>query len=161
MVFVLPAEFHALVREELSVAQLDLGPRPVIFEAKSYKHLKALYLKGYISGCHTLKYLILGCECLLGCVHQSIGFFENFKDFSGNYSIYARARSIFFTWKALNFFCESQIFYWNPRDPNYLPSFPRNFWDSSGYIFRGLKYLSELFLIYFKLENVFWKIFLF
>jgi hypothetical protein len=44
--------------------------------------------------CHTLKYLILGCECLLGCVHLSIGFFESFKDLSGNYSIYPRARSI-------------------------------------------------------------------
>jgi hypothetical protein len=53
MVFVLPAEFHARGREGLSVAQLDLGPRPVIFEkpqAKNYKHLKALYLKGYING---------------------------------------------------------------------------------------------------------------
>jgi hypothetical protein len=52
-VFVLPAEFHARGHEELSVAQLDLGPRPVIFEkpqAKNYKHLKALYLKGYING---------------------------------------------------------------------------------------------------------------
>jgi hypothetical protein len=53
MVFVLPAEFHTRGREELSVAQLDLGPRPVIFEkpqAKNYKHLKVLYLKGYING---------------------------------------------------------------------------------------------------------------
>jgi hypothetical protein len=35
------------------VAQLDLEPWPVIFEkpqAKNYKHLKALYLKGYING---------------------------------------------------------------------------------------------------------------
>jgi hypothetical protein len=35
------------------VAQLDFGPRPVIFEKpqeKNYKHLKALYLKGYING---------------------------------------------------------------------------------------------------------------
>jgi hypothetical protein len=53
MVFVLPAEFHAQNREALSVAQLDLGPRPVIFKkprAKNYKHLKALHLKGYING---------------------------------------------------------------------------------------------------------------
>jgi hypothetical protein len=53
MVFVLPTEFPARGCEELSVAQLDLGPRPVIFEkprAKNYKHLKALYLKGYING---------------------------------------------------------------------------------------------------------------
>jgi hypothetical protein len=53
MMLVLPAEFHARGHEELSVAQLDLGPRPVIFEkpqAKNYKHLKALYLKGYING---------------------------------------------------------------------------------------------------------------
>jgi hypothetical protein len=53
MVFVLPAEFHAQGREELPVAQLDLGPRPVIFEkpqAKNYKHLNALYLTGYING---------------------------------------------------------------------------------------------------------------
>jgi hypothetical protein len=31
--------------------------------------------------CHTLKYLILGCEYLLQCVYLPIGFFENFKDF--------------------------------------------------------------------------------
>jgi hypothetical protein len=53
MVFVLPAEFHAPGRKEVLVAQLDLGPRPVIFEKpreKNYRHLKALYLKGYING---------------------------------------------------------------------------------------------------------------
>jgi hypothetical protein len=53
MVFVLPAEFHAQRHEEVPVAQLDLGPRPVIFEKpreKNYRHLKALYLKGYING---------------------------------------------------------------------------------------------------------------
>jgi hypothetical protein len=53
MVFVLPAEFHAQGREELPVAQLDLGPRPVIFKkprAKNYKHLKALYLNGNKNG---------------------------------------------------------------------------------------------------------------
>jgi hypothetical protein len=55
--------------------------------------------------CHTLKYLILGCECLLQYVHLSIEFFKNFKDFSGHYSIYPRARSIYFIiWKALKFF---------------------------------------------------------
>ena len=53
MVFVLPAEFRAPKVEEVPVAQFDCGPRPVIFEKpreKSYKHLKALYLKGYING---------------------------------------------------------------------------------------------------------------
>jgi hypothetical protein len=50
-----------------------------------------------IEGCHTLKYLILGCECLLGCVHLLVGFSQNFKDFSGNYSIYSRARSFFYS----------------------------------------------------------------
>jgi hypothetical protein len=61
MVFVLPAEFHAQAHEELSVAQLDLGPRPVIYEklqAKNYKHLKALYLKGYINGQPVNKMLV-------------------------------------------------------------------------------------------------------
>jgi hypothetical protein len=53
LVFVLPAEFHAPRYEEVLVAQLDLGPRPVIFEKpreKNYRHLKALCLKGYING---------------------------------------------------------------------------------------------------------------
>jgi hypothetical protein len=53
MVFILPVEFHAPGREEVPVAQLDLGPRPLIFEKpreKNYRHLKALYLKGYING---------------------------------------------------------------------------------------------------------------
>jgi hypothetical protein len=61
MVFVLPAEFHAQGREELPVAQLDLGLRPVIFEkprAKNYKHLKALYLKGYTNGQPVNKMLV-------------------------------------------------------------------------------------------------------
>jgi hypothetical protein len=61
MVFVLPAEFHARGREELSVAQLDLGPRPVILEnpqAKNYKHLKAIHLKGYINGQPVNKMLV-------------------------------------------------------------------------------------------------------
>jgi hypothetical protein len=52
MVFVLPPEFYAPDRKELPMAQLDFGPRPLIFEKpqeKNYKHLKALYLKGYIS----------------------------------------------------------------------------------------------------------------
>jgi hypothetical protein len=60
MVFELHAEFHARAHEE-SVAQLDLGPRPVIFEkrqAKNYKHLKALYLKGYINGQPVNKMLV-------------------------------------------------------------------------------------------------------
>jgi hypothetical protein len=53
MVFILPPEFYAPDRKELPVAQLDFGPQPVIFEKpqeKHYKHLKALYLKGYING---------------------------------------------------------------------------------------------------------------
>jgi hypothetical protein len=61
MVFVLPTEFHTQGREELLVAQLDLVPRPVIFEkppAKNYKHLKALYLKGYINGQPVNKMLV-------------------------------------------------------------------------------------------------------
>jgi hypothetical protein len=52
---------HARGRDELSVAQLDLGPRPVIFEkpqAKNYKHFKASYLKGYINGRPVNKILV-------------------------------------------------------------------------------------------------------
>jgi hypothetical protein len=61
MVFVLPAEFHAPRHEEVPLAQLDLGPRPVIFEKpreKNHRHLKALYLKGYINGQPVSKMLI-------------------------------------------------------------------------------------------------------
>ena len=53
MVFVLPSEFRAPQPEDLPIAQLDLGPQPIIFEKpkeKSYKHLKGLYLKGFING---------------------------------------------------------------------------------------------------------------
>jgi hypothetical protein len=52
MVFVLPPEFYAPDRKELPGAQLDFGLWPEIFEKpreKNYKHLKALYLKGYIN----------------------------------------------------------------------------------------------------------------
>ncbi|KAK1602554.1 hypothetical protein QYE76_037403 [Lolium multiflorum] len=61
MVFVLPSEFCAPRDEEVSVAQFDCGPRPVIFEKpkeKSYRHLKALYLKGYINGQPISKMLV-------------------------------------------------------------------------------------------------------
>jgi len=53
MVFVLPSEFRAPQPEEFAIARLDLGPQPIIFEKpkeKSYKHLKGLYLKGFIDG---------------------------------------------------------------------------------------------------------------
>ena len=53
MVFVLPSEFRAPQPEDLPIAQLDLGPQPIIFEKpkeKSYKHLKGLYLKSFING---------------------------------------------------------------------------------------------------------------
>jgi hypothetical protein len=61
MVFVLPPEFYAADRKELPVAQLDFGPRPVIFEKpweKNYKDLKALYLMGYING-HPVKKMLV------------------------------------------------------------------------------------------------------
>jgi hypothetical protein len=61
MVFVLPPEFYALDRKELPVAQLDFGLRPVIFEKprkKNYKHLKTLYLKGYINSHPVNKMLV-------------------------------------------------------------------------------------------------------
>ncbi|XP_071685307.1 uncharacterized protein [Lolium perenne] len=61
MVFILPAEFCAPGTEEASVAQLDCGPRPVIFEKpreRSYRHLKALYLRGYINGQPVNKILV-------------------------------------------------------------------------------------------------------
>jgi hypothetical protein len=61
MVFVLPLELYAPDHKELLVAQLDFGLRPVIFEKpreKNYKHLKALYPKGYINGHRVNKMLV-------------------------------------------------------------------------------------------------------
>jgi hypothetical protein len=61
MVFILPPEFYAPDHKELPVAQFDFGPRPIIFEKpreKNYKHLKALYLKGYINGHPVNKILV-------------------------------------------------------------------------------------------------------
>jgi hypothetical protein len=60
-VFVLPLEFYAPDHKELPVVHLDFGPRPVIFEKpreKNYKHLKDLYLKGYINGHPVIKMLV-------------------------------------------------------------------------------------------------------
>jgi hypothetical protein len=56
-----PSRIYAPDRKELPVAQLDFGPRPTIFEKpweKNYKHLKALYLKGYINGHPVNKMLV-------------------------------------------------------------------------------------------------------
>jgi hypothetical protein len=67
MVFILPPEFYTPDRRELPVAQLDFGPRPVIFEKpreKNYKHLKALYLKGYINGHPVNKMLVDTCAAV-------------------------------------------------------------------------------------------------
>ncbi|KAK1691710.1 hypothetical protein QYE76_008407 [Lolium multiflorum] len=57
----LKAEFSAPGFDEAPVAQLDCGPRPVIFEKpreRSYRHLKALYLRGYINGQPVNKMLV-------------------------------------------------------------------------------------------------------
>jgi hypothetical protein len=61
MMFILPPKFYAPDRKELPVAQLDFRPRPVIFEKpreRNYKHLKALYLKGYING-HSINKMLV------------------------------------------------------------------------------------------------------
>jgi hypothetical protein len=61
MVFILHPEFYAPYRNELPVAQLDFGLRLVIFDKpqeKNYKHLKTMYLKGYINGHPVNKILV-------------------------------------------------------------------------------------------------------
>jgi hypothetical protein len=74
MVFVLPLEFYALDRKELPVAQLDFGPRPIIFEKpleKNYKHLKALYLKGYIEG-HPVNTMLVNTGAAVNIMPYSV-----------------------------------------------------------------------------------------
>jgi hypothetical protein len=93
--------------------------------------------------CHTLKYLTLGCQCLLECVHPSLAFFENFPNFSGNYSFFVELN--LFIGKFQKSFSQISSIYFDSHVPNYLPSFLQNFWDSSGYIFCGLKDLYRLF----------------
>jgi hypothetical protein len=53
--------FSWVVIPRSEIAQLDFRLRPVIFEKpqeKNYKHLKALYLKGYINGHPVNKILV-------------------------------------------------------------------------------------------------------
>ncbi|KAK1681378.1 hypothetical protein QYE76_042226 [Lolium multiflorum] len=60
MVFILPAEFSAPRLFEAPVAHLDCGPRPVIFEKpreRSYRHLKALYLRDMASSINFNQFL--------------------------------------------------------------------------------------------------------
>jgi hypothetical protein len=74
MVFILPPEFYAPDRKELPVAQLDFGPRPVIFEKpreKNYKHLKALYLKVYING-HTVNKMLVDTGASVNIMPYSV-----------------------------------------------------------------------------------------
>jgi hypothetical protein len=74
MVFVLPPEFYALDRKELPVAQLDFGPRPVIFEKpreKNYKHLNALYLKGYIND-HPVNKMLVDTGTAVNIISYSV-----------------------------------------------------------------------------------------
>ena len=64
MVFVLPDEYGlATADEELSVAQLALGPQPIIFkklDEKRHRHLKPLYVRGFINGKPTSRMLVDG-----------------------------------------------------------------------------------------------------
>jgi hypothetical protein len=74
MVFVLPPEFYAPDRKELPVAQLDFGPRTVIFEKpreKNYKHLKALYHKGYING-HPINKMLVDTGAAVNIMSYSV-----------------------------------------------------------------------------------------
>jgi hypothetical protein len=74
MVFVLPLEYYAPDRKELPVAQLDFGPRPIIFEKpreKNYKHLKALYLKGYING-HPVNKMLVDIDVAVNIMPYSV-----------------------------------------------------------------------------------------
>jgi hypothetical protein len=74
MVFILPQEFYAPDRKELPVAQLDFGPWPVIFEKpreKSYKHLKTLYLKGYING-HPVNKMLVDTGAIVNIMPYSV-----------------------------------------------------------------------------------------
>jgi hypothetical protein len=74
MVFVLPQKFYAPDRKELPVAQLDFGPRPVIFEKpyeKNYSHLKALYLKGYING-HLINKMLVDTGAAVNIMPYSV-----------------------------------------------------------------------------------------
>jgi hypothetical protein len=74
MVFILPPEFYAPDRKELPVAQLDFGSRLVIFEKpqeKNYKHLKALYLKGYING-HTVNKMLVDTGASVNIMPYSV-----------------------------------------------------------------------------------------
>jgi hypothetical protein len=71
---VLRAEFHARAHEESSVAQLDLGLWPVIFEkpqAKNYKHLKALYLKRYIN-CQPVNKMLVDTGAVVNIMPYSV-----------------------------------------------------------------------------------------
>jgi hypothetical protein len=74
MVFILPSEFYAPDRKELPVAQLNFGPRPVIFEKpweKNYKHLKALYLKDYIND-HPVNKMLVDTDAAVNIMPYSV-----------------------------------------------------------------------------------------
>jgi hypothetical protein len=74
MEFILPLEFYAPDYKELPVAQLDFGPWPVIFEKpreKNYKHLKALYLKGYING-HPVNEMLVDTSAAVNLMPYSV-----------------------------------------------------------------------------------------
>lgn len=65
MVFVLPMEFKASYDEEVeqTMAQLSLDPMQAIFEKpgdKERKHLRPLFMKGYINGKPRTKMLVDG-----------------------------------------------------------------------------------------------------
>ena len=69
MVFLLPSEFRAPDGDdeeqdlEEAMAQLNLEPIPASFEKpedEKRKHLKALFLKGFVDGKHVTKMLVDG-----------------------------------------------------------------------------------------------------
>jgi hypothetical protein len=53
MVFVLPGEYRSVQVEEPTLAQLSVGAAATVFQKpqeKHYRHLKPLYIKGYVNG---------------------------------------------------------------------------------------------------------------
>jgi hypothetical protein len=74
MVFVLTLEFYAPDHKALPVAQLDFGPWPVIFEKpqeKNYKHVKVLYLKGYINS-HPVNKMLVDTGAIVNIMPYSV-----------------------------------------------------------------------------------------
>jgi hypothetical protein len=78
---------------EANVNMVELGGKTKVLTSERARKSRLVDPKVQVlANCHTLKYSILGCECLLQCVYPSLGFLRIFQIFLENILFFCRTK---------------------------------------------------------------------